>query len=83
MQFTPQQLQGGQRYRNTARIGNWKEEIVGEEIESKAFLNKQLNGMNSLKYQTRIRKCNQLVSLIIITRRRRRTTHSLILYFIH
>lgn len=61
MQFTPQQLRGGQRYKNTARIGNWKEEIIGEEIESKEFLSKQLKSLNKFKYQNRINKCNQIV----------------------
>ena len=62
MQFTPQQLKGGQRYRNTIRIGNWKEEVISEEIEAKDFLKNQNNKLNSRKYQKRIQTCQQIVS---------------------
>jgi len=44
MQFTPQQLQGGQRYAFTTRIGNWKEDSDQAEIRMKDYLKKKESG---------------------------------------
>jgi hypothetical protein len=44
MQFTPQQLCGGQKYGHTCRIGNWSEDLELEEIKLKDFLKKKSGG---------------------------------------
>jgi hypothetical protein len=61
MQFTPQQLRGGQRYNSHIRVGNWKEDIVGEEIESKEFLQRQKKLGDASTSHGRITKCTQIV----------------------
>jgi hypothetical protein len=63
MQFTPQQLRGGQRYNTKIRIGNWKEEIVTDEYETNEFLRTaKKKGNNSTAIQKRIAKSTQIVS---------------------
>lgn len=44
MQFTPQQLQGGQRYAFNTRIGNWDEDAKRAEIDMKDYLKKKESG---------------------------------------
>jgi hypothetical protein len=44
MQFTPQQLTGGQKYGPKCRIGNWSEDLELEEIKMKDFLKKKGTG---------------------------------------
>jgi len=44
MQFTPQQLTGGQKYASKCRIGNWSEDMELEEIKLKDFLARKETG---------------------------------------
>ena len=63
MQFTPQQLRGGQRYNTKIRIGNWNEDLVIEEYETKQVLQTaKKKGNNSSLIQQRIAKSMQIVS---------------------
>mmetsp|Transcript_448 Transcript_448/g.849 ORF Transcript_448/g.849 Transcript_448/m.849 type:complete len:513 (+) Transcript_448:105-1643(+) len=64
MQFTPQQLAGGQKFSSVTRIGNWMEEIAIEEARLKEFQNNSSGGsLNLRKQQQKIAKCTQLVPL--------------------
>lgn len=60
MQFTPQQLRGGQRYNTKIRIGNWNEDLVIEEYETKQVLQTAKKKSNLI--QQRIAKSMQIVS---------------------
>ena len=51
MQFTPQQLAGGQKYSSTCRIGNWQEEISLEESKLSNFEKKAATGSLALRRQ--------------------------------
>lgn len=44
MQFTPQQLTGGPKYKHNVRIGNWSEDLELEEIKLKDYLKKKETG---------------------------------------
>jgi hypothetical protein len=65
MQFTPQQLRGGQRYNTKIRIGNWNEEIITDEYETKEFLQSKKKGNNSSVSHQQIAKSTQIVSQFI------------------
>lgn len=51
MQFTPQQLAGGQKFSSTCRIGNWQEEIALEESKLNNFEKKAASGSLALRKQ--------------------------------
>ena len=62
MQFTPQQLAGGARYKPITRIGNWMEEIAIEEEKLKDFQSNSSGGsVNLRKQQAKLSRCTQLV----------------------
>jgi hypothetical protein len=64
MQFTPQQLAGGQKYTATCRIGNWYEELALEESKLQNFEKRAASGSLSLrKQQLKLSLCNELVPL--------------------
>jgi hypothetical protein len=51
MQFTPQQLAGGQKFSSSCRIGNWQEEIALEESKLSNFEKKAASGSLALRKQ--------------------------------
>ncbi len=62
MQFTPQQMRGGGRYKNCTRLGNWFEEIAVEESKLADFQRKSVKGNLTLRrYQNKTGQCQQKV----------------------
>jgi len=64
MQFTPQQLTGGQKYAHKCRIGNWSEDLELEEIKLKDFLKKkETNSLLVNAKQTQLEESLQVAEL--------------------
>ena len=62
MQFTPQQLSGGQRFSPATRVGNWYEDISLEESKVQDFQNRSKSGNSQLtKLREKIAKSSQTV----------------------